>query len=180
MPLSPMKMLPLMSLSPSSSPAGTPWNLGLLLQSVMPEDADRRHLSAGREVPTEHGHLRKRVFALAFLLDAFDADGSRQARSAMFGVPRMWHAMSPTAPQPNSGNPRHLMRHYAGLYGRISASPSHASQSSVDGTASSFGTTSGPCSQYPSGRFVHACTSFTSPMSPLQIISQHWRAPSFE
>ena len=30
-------------------------------------------------------------------------------RSAMFGFPRIWHAMSPTAPHPNCGNPRHLI-----------------------------------------------------------------------
>src|SRR5215472_753642 len=78
------------------------------------------------------------------------------SRSAMFGVPRMWHAMSPIAPQPYSGNPRHFFGTYAGLYGRIGDPASHAFQSSVSGTASSFTATSGPCTQYLPGRSVHA------------------------
>src|SRR4051794_15922044 len=96
--------------------------------------------------------------------------------SAMFGAPRTWHAISPSAPQPKSYQPRHWKGTYRVLNGRALEIPSQVSQSSVGGTGSSAGISVSPCAQI--GRLVQACTSVTLPMAPDQIISEQTRGPS--
>ena len=75
--------------------------LGRRLQAVVPEELHRGHGAARREVEPDDRLLREREGALAFLLMHSTLVGAPSC-SAMFGAPRMWQAMSPSAPQPKS------------------------------------------------------------------------------
>jgi len=83
----------------------------------------------------------------SFLMHSTLVGPVSERRSAMFGVPMMWQAMSPMAPQPYSGNARQWCGAIAGEYGRSGEAASHACQSRCAGTGSGFGSTSGFCGQ---------------------------------
>ena len=73
----------------AAAPAARPWNTGRiaeplafrnagnlrsLLQAVVPEHLERRHVAVGGEIVPDHRPLREHERARAFLLDALDAD----------------------------------------------------------------------------------------------------------
>ncbi len=130
------------------------------------------------------------------LSSAFSTVVSSSPRNGRFIV---WHAMSPNAPQPKSKKPRQLNGWYtfaqrfhgsypfapgayAPLNGRSAAVASHVFQLKPAGilSAAPFVAAAAPAPCGHTGRFVHTCTSVTSPRMPELRTSTPRRKPGIE